>query len=275
MEKKQKSKSICLQRRDLSLIRIMAEEFPLLIREQIAELVPMGSVRRVNFRLKQLCDTGFLSSRRLNSMGAYSKLGYYLGPRAEEVFKNPTEQRLARDIRSKGKRLSRVTLDHRIMVDWIHIRFLMSSRNEPNYKLVTWIDQYSSEWKELKDYGVPVQADGYGEYIQYLQFDNLHTFFLEVDRSTERGEIMRDKIERYIKFAESGKYERAFAAKAFRVLFVVESERRMKSLLKYLKKQKTDIFWLTTWTQFKESKLFDSYWYRPQHEGLFSLSFHS
>lgn len=203
MSKLQKNKIVALQRRDLGLIRIMAEEFPLLIREQIDELVPMGSVSRLNYRLKQLCDAGYLSSRKLSGAGRAWKLGYFLGARAWEVFKNPTEQRLAELMRSKGIQLSVRTLDHRIMVDSVHIRFLVASRNEPNYKLVTWISQYSPKWKELKDYGgVPVEADGYGEYVQFLRFDNMQTFFLEVDRGTEMGRSIKGKIERYVRYAE-------------------------------------------------------------------------
>src|SRR5258708_12068644 len=87
-------KAISLQNRDISLIRMLAEDFRMLNGEQIGELFPLGSIRRRNFRLKQLCDAGYLSSRELIRMGNVAKPGDYPGPRAPALFSNPTAQRL-------------------------------------------------------------------------------------------------------------------------------------------------------------------------------------
>src|SRR5437899_1538713 len=65
MSTKAQGKAISLQHRDISLIRILAEDFRILNGEQIGELFHLGSIRRRNFRLKQLCDAGYLSSREL------------------------------------------------------------------------------------------------------------------------------------------------------------------------------------------------------------------
>ena len=64
---------------------MLAEDFRILIGEQIDELVPMGSVTRRNFRLKQLCDAGYLSSRSIPAPGRPNRLAYYLGSRAWEL----------------------------------------------------------------------------------------------------------------------------------------------------------------------------------------------
>src|SRR5713226_2294635 len=79
-------KNVILQERDLALIHMLTEEFRILSREQIGELFPMGSTTRLNIRLKQLRDGGYLSSRPLSGLGAAIKHGYYLGPRAKELF---------------------------------------------------------------------------------------------------------------------------------------------------------------------------------------------
>jgi len=50
------------------------------------------------------------------------------------------------------------------------------------------------------------------------------TFFLELDRATEGGATLQDKIERYIQYAESGLYEKQFA----RVPFGFLSLRQLK-----------------------------------------------
>jgi hypothetical protein len=266
--------NIVLQDRDIALVRMLTEDFRILSREQIGELFPLGSVSRLNFRLKQLHDAGYLSSRPLAGLGSAVKRGYYLGPRAVELCSDPTEQRIAASARSEAAQLAPAGLAHRMLVDSIHIRFLTAARDFPNYKLLTWIDQYSSWWNEVRNYGIPVQADGYGEYLMLLQFDNLFTFFLEVDRGTEGGKAIQDKIARYIQYAESGSYERQFAAKPFRVLLITTGARRRDSLLKLIEARTDKIFWITSWEQFRQAKLLDRYWLRPGQEGTHSLFSH-
>src|SRR5438876_11459141 len=236
-------KAISLQHRDISLIRLLWEEFRLINGEQVVELFPMGAMRRRNFRLRQLCDAGYLSSRELIRLGTVAKHGYYLGPRAPELFSDPTEQRLVKGIRAQVAQLTQSGLAHRMLVDSIHIRFLTAAREYTNYRLVTWIDQYSAWWKELRTYGVPIQADGYGEYLLLLHFDNLFTFFLELDRGTERGETLQDKIDRYVHYAESGLYEKQFAARPFRLLIITTTERRMHGLLKMTESRPPNLLW--------------------------------
>ena len=118
---------------------------------------------------------------------------------------------------------------------------------------------------------VRVRRAADGEYLMLLHFESLFTFFLEVDRGTEGGKIIQDKISRYIEYAESGSYERQFAAKPFRVLFVAASRRRAESLLKITAAQTNKIFWITSWDRFKKAKILDAFWFRPGHEGTYSL----
>ena len=267
-------KRIRPQDRDIALIRMLAEKFRILNREQIGELFPMGSIRRLNFRLKRLCDAGYLSIRTLVRMGNAAKHGYYLGPRAAELFVNPTERKIVNSIRAQVPQLAESGLAHRMLVDSIHIRFLTAGREYPEYRLLTWIDQYSAWWQDLERYGVPVRADGYGEYLVLLHFDSLFTFFLEVDRGTEGGPTLQDKIDRYMQYAESGAYEEHFAAKRFRVLFITTTDRRMEGMLQMMKGKPQDIFWVTTWKRFTASKLLDAYWRRPNRSENYSLLFH-
>jgi hypothetical protein len=272
--KKHTHNGIEVQERDIALIRMLVEDLRILNSEQIGELFPMGSARRVNFRLKQLCDAGYLSMRVLARMGNVTRHGYYVGPKAAELFSSPTEQKMVRSIRAQVPQLAESGLAHRMMVDSIYIRFLTAGRVYPEYKLMTWIDQYSAWWEELRRYGVPIQADGYGEYLVLLHFNSLFTFFLEADRITERGEMIEDKLDRYVHYAESGRYERQFAAKPFRVLFITMSARRMEGLLRIMGRKKSNIFWVTTWDEFKRSKLLDAYWHRPNDPATYSLLSH-
>jgi hypothetical protein len=264
-----------IQDRDMSLLRALAEDFRLLTREQIGELFPMGSTSRLNFRLKQLRDAGFLSARLVAVEGTVAKHAYYLGPRAHTVFDDPAEQRIVASLRMQAAQLSESSFAHRFLVDSAHIRFLTAGRQYPNYRLLTWVDQYSHWWKSFRDYGVPCQSDGYGEFLMLLYFDSLFTFFLEVDRGTERGQSIRDKIDRYIAYGDSGDYQRRFAAKTYRVVFIASDSRRAESILKIIETKTDRYFWVTSWEHFRAAKLLDSYWLRPHRPGLHSLADHT
>jgi hypothetical protein len=178
-------------------------------------------------------------------------------------------------IRAQIPQFAENNLAHRTLVDSVHIHFLTASRDYPEYKLLAWVDQYSPSWDELHRYGVPGQADGYGEYLMLLHFESLYTCFIEVDRGTERGRTIQDKVERYVQYAESGEYQNKFAARLFRVLFITTTTRRAEGLARLIGQQPRDLFWLTTWDQMRSSKLFDAYWRRPGLEGLHSLRSHT
>src|ERR1051326_3838259 len=262
------------QQRDRSIVRMLAEDFRILTGEQIDELFPMGSVTRRNFRLKQLCDAGYLSSRYIPVAGRLNTLVYFLGARAWELFDDPAEKNVLLSLHKQASQLAFSGLEHRIMVDTIHIRFLTAERQYPEYRFLTWIDQYSPSWQSLREYGVPVQADGYGEYILLMHFDSLLTFFLEAD-ITERADVLRDKVERYIAFAESGNYQKLFAASSpFRVLFITANQSKVDGLVKFIESRTDRYFWIATWDDFKSSKLFDAYWRRPARAGRHSLLLH-
>jgi hypothetical protein len=84
-----RTNKIILQHRDISLIRMLAEQFRILSREQIGELFSIGSVARLNFRLKQLSDAGYTpvltrtQSTRNRSPGSFLQKSCFFGvPRA-------------------------------------------------------------------------------------------------------------------------------------------------------------------------------------------------
>ena len=269
-----RKRDIVPQDRDLTLIRALAEDFRILTPRQINELVPRGSARRVNFRLNKLRDAGYLSYRPLASFGPGSTGGYYLGPKAAELF-DPAERNAVTTIREQASKLAETGLAHRMLVDSIHIRFRVASRANPQFKLFTWIDQYSDWWSALRKYGVPIQADAYAECLVLFGFQNLLTLFLEVDRGTERGHMIEDKLNRYAAYAASGDYERLFAAGMFRVLFVTTSDARRDQLIKKMERLGPDVFWVTTWEAFRNSDLLAPHWRRPRYEGAYSLLSHT
>src|SRR5229473_43366 len=72
-------KTVILQERDLALIHTLTEEFRILSRDQIGELFPMGSTTRLNLRLKQLRDAGYLRPDRFQAWEPPLSMAIILG----------------------------------------------------------------------------------------------------------------------------------------------------------------------------------------------------
>ena len=255
---------------DKALVRLLAEDFRLLTREQIDELLPAKSPGEGDHRVRQLCAAGYLSSRPCPESERRTEVGFFLGPRAWELFDDPAEKGVLMSLHKEAADIDPSQIRRRLLVDSVHIRFLTASRHYPECQLLTWVDRYSPSWQSLRDYGVPVEADGYGEYILLMRFDSLFTFFLEAD-CTDDAQALKEKIDRYIAFAASGAYERQFAAPPFRVLFLAATESQLRGILRLVASDADNLFWITTWTAFKRAKLFDAYWVRPRHAGCHSL----
>ena len=88
--------------------------------------------------------------------------------------------------------------------------------------------------------------------------------FLEVDLGHESLTIWKQKIRNYLDFAVSGSYQRDFGQNKFRVLVVVNSERRMHSIRGAAGKQTTKLFWFANLPSLRVEGLFASVWRRAQ-----------
>ena len=99
-----------------------------------------------------------------------------------------------------------------------------------------------------------------------------HTFFLEVDRSSESQEILAAKGHCYLDYYRSGGFAKKHGASAsaykefpFRVLFVLKTEERRDNAAKRLLQNSPPIFsqvWLTTMNEITENPLVEI-WVRP------------
>jgi len=272
MVKPRRKKGAVLQERDTLLLDLLATQFRLLSRDQIGELLPMGSVSRLNFRLKRLVEGRYLSTRLITTRGPSHKLTYYLGPRSLDTFADSEHQEIAASAREQAAELTALGLPHRMLVDDIHIRFLVSQRLYPHFKLITWVDQYSQSWEQLRKLGLFFEPDGYGEYRLSFAFQNVVPFFVEADRGTERGTLLLEKIDRYLRYAALLLTSARLSAEPFRVLFITESNRRTKNLLEVIGTKTDKLFWVTTADRFRQAQLFDPHWSRPHQEGRHSLA---
>jgi hypothetical protein len=265
--------TLFLQEHDRTLIHALAEQFRLLTRPQISELLGISSVRALQARLQRLREAGYLSVRLVARMGAARQYAYHLGPKGVDIFDDPTERRLAANARTQASQLAVSGLRHRLFVDSVHIRFLSASRDYAEYRLLAWVDQYSPWWNEMQAYGLPAQADGYAEYLLLLHFDSLFAFFLEVDCDTENRTVLKSKIDAYAEYAASGMFQERFAAtRPFRVLFITTNTRRLDSIMQLCgRSSDPTLFWATTMEDFSRYKLLAAYWQRAGASGTHSL----
>jgi hypothetical protein len=86
--------------------------------------------------------------------------------------------------------------------------------------------------------------------------------FLEVDLGHESLSIWKRKAQNYLQLALSGDFRKQFGQASFRVLILVNSERRLQSIRKTLGAVTEKIFWLATIESAKRS-FFNPIWLRP------------
>jgi hypothetical protein len=86
--------------------------------------------------------------------------------------------------------------------------------------------------------------------------------FLEVDLGHESLSIWQRKAKNYLQLALSGDFRKQFGQASFRVLVLVNSERRLQSIRKSLAAVTEKIFWLAT-LESANSRFFTPIWLRP------------
>ena len=248
------------QSRDLELIQQLAKDFLLLTRRQIAELFPGRSVRRTNFRLRKLHRAGYISRRYPNAMLMARVPLYYLGPNAAEALGLDPQDIKVRQRRRQAIQLKESALPHFLLVNSVHIKFLVAARNYCEFVLLNWVPQYAPIWATLNQYGLPIRPDAYAE----CRVDALVLrFFVELDRGTERGASMRKKIDSYTEYLRSGRFAQHFSAPDFRVLFIAPSQRRAQRLLRIMASSNHELGAATSFESFFERPLLEPHWLLP------------
>src|SRR5262249_27547277 len=113
---------------DKALVRMLAEDFRLLTRQQINELFPTESHRASLHRLWRLWNGGYVSARCFRTSDGTREIGIFLGPRAWELFDDPAEKTVLISLHREVQDVETSQILRRLLVDWVHIRFLTASR---------------------------------------------------------------------------------------------------------------------------------------------------
>jgi hypothetical protein len=254
---------LVLQPRDVAILKFIYE-YGLLSGKQIQQLLRFGCATRRNARLRPLFDHGYVDRFFLPTLNGNAKILYVLGPKGALVI----AETLGLDVQVVKRRIRQMRetkemfLLHRLQANQTRLTLSSAMDQSSGMRMDLWRGE-----PELPE--VRLIPDGY---CQYRYRDQLWSFFLELDRSTESHRRIQAKVEAYLRFGLSGLYQRHFGLKFFRVLLVALNEKRLLNLKRLIEKTTDKIFWFATLEEITpETVLFSPIWRRPGKDGLFAL----
>jgi len=198
-------KTLALTDRDRQVL-VEVVRLGALTREQVMRLGLFTSKTRANERLKRLTDAGLLAIRQQ----AVSQRGVRL------VYLPGRELANSRDARRRLTEASELFLAHQLGLIDVRIAF------ERHVQVSRWWSE-----AELAALSLGVIPDGL---VEYTVGGLAYAAFVEYDRGTETVGRFTRKVRTYADLAFSGRFERTFARKYFRVLALTDSLRRLSNL---------------------------------------------
>ncbi len=237
---------IRLRQQDIKLLEFLADDFLVLSRRQIQELIPRKE-RRTLQRLAILIKEGYICKTDPVVDFSGRLVFYYIGDRAAEALER--ERGSVVDRKRQARQLADGQSKHTYLLNWIHIRFLKGLGEYPDLELTEWISHDHAYWEGRGYRGL--QPDAYMEFVRNKE---RFSYFVEVDRGTEKGKSIRQKIGRYERYRRSKRVE---AGGCTRILFITEKAARAKALLTLFP---SDAFLAATAEEVRRRPLFDAYW---------------
>ena len=229
-------------------------------REQAKCIAGFGSTTRANSRLLLLTRTSFLRRFFLGTVGGARKALYALSPKGAALvgvpYRGPrraTDQTLAGDFFTA----------HQLRINDVYC--LVKYRPIPveDARFVRWLSFYEPVLP-----GIPLIPDGYAEVAAPAKH---LAMFLEVDLGNESRTVWLRKIQSYLRYAVSGKFDEQFHQPQFRTLVVANSERRMASLRAATITITDKIFWFTTLEAIDRKGFWSPIWQRAADDARQSL----
>jgi hypothetical protein len=231
-------KSLAFTERDRAIVREIAR-FGVMSRDQLMRLKFFASKTRANDRLKRLVDEGHLAARRQPIPIGGPRCVYVPGRLSSET----------RDARKRLAEMSDLFLAHQLGLVDIHIAF------EQHTTLVRWLPE-----KDLTGLSLGLVPDAYLEYeVNALTY----CAFVEYDRGTETLGRIERKVRAYLDLAHSGRFERTFKRKFFRVLMVTDADGRLATLSHTTARLTDKVLRFTTLGELSHRGPLMSIWRRP------------
>jgi hypothetical protein len=245
-----KPRGLVLQARDRRLLQELAV-MRVVDREQAKRVAGFGSTTRANVRLLALTRAGLLRRFFLGA-GPGRKALYALSAKGAQLVGVP--------MRGPRRRNDEVLvadffIQHQLTVNEIYcaLKFGTLPQGVVFRRWVPFFAPLSATARFIPD-----------GYVELETQSGVMAAFLEVDLGHESLTIWKQKIRNYLDFAVSGNYEREIGQIKFRVLVVLNSERRMHSIRGAAGKQTTKLFWFANLLSLRVEGLFASVWRRAQ-----------
>jgi len=237
--------------RDLALFRALVVA-RVLDGEQAMSVGGFHSVRRANRRLLKLVRAGLLRRWFVGSPAGGLKALYGLAPQAFVLLGESSQGLIS--WKQDGVITSSQFLAHQQAVNEVFIRARFQTLP---YGLSC------ERWSTFREPLAPSIGLIPDAYCEIKQADVAHPMFLEVDLGTEASKVWRQKVERYLRLAVSGEFERIFGQRRFRTLVLFPSVRRLESVRKTILHRTDKLFWLSTFDQLRRDGLWAPIWFRP------------
>jgi hypothetical protein len=243
------NKGFIVQPRDLALLRELA-----ILRvadcEQVRIVAGFGSITRVNARLLQLVRAGLLRRFFLGSGGGRKAL-YALSQKGAHLADVP--------YRGPRRRQDEVLVADYFIAHQLTVNELYCALK---YKPLPVADATFHRWLTFQQQLTPSLSLIPDGYVEFRTPVGIVASFLEVDLGHEGLTIWKQKVKNYLQFALSGDFQRLFGQERFRVLVLVNSDRRLETIRKTVGAVTEKLFWFTT-LESTESNFFGPIWLRP------------
>jgi hypothetical protein len=243
-----------IQERDRHLLRELSV-MRVIDREQTKIVAGFGSTTRANARLLLLTRAGLLRRFFLGTTGGGKKALYALSAKGAQLVDVP--ERGPR--RRKDESLATdVFVQHQFIVNAVYCALKYRTAPVAGVTCRRWI-----AFHQPLTSGLRLIPDGY---VELTTPEGIVGMFLEVDLGNESLAVWKEKVRNYLQFALSGEYERRFGQSRFRVLVLLNSERRLLSIRKAVSATTDKIFWFASLESVHRDGFFAPVWLRPKGE---------
>jgi Replication-relaxation len=248
-----------VQERDRHLLT-EAEVLRVFDREQAKCVAGFSSTTRANSRLLLLTRSGFLRQFFLGTVGGARKALYALSPKGAALVGVPYRG----PRRASGETLAGDFFTaHQLRINDLYCMVKYRPIPAEGTRFVRWLSFYEPVLA-----GIPLIPDGYAEIAAPAKH---LAMFLEVDLGNESRTVWLRKVQSYLRYAVSGKFEERFEHPQFRTLVVANSERRMASLRAATPAITDKIFWFTTLEAIDRDGFWSPIWRRAADDARQSL----
>jgi Replication-relaxation len=271
------SQSVQLQDRDIAVLRGLLDS-RLMTLAQVSAIYFDGRAQMAKKRIQKLKAAGCIGERKRKvnepSVLFLARQGFSILENGDHLDGFPS---ITWTSLEKRLHVSDATVRHELDVVDVKAAFAQALRSTPNYSLAefsTWPLLF--QFKAAHDGGAPVlvKPDAFLR-IHEKEHDALfeHTFFVEVDRSTETIETLHLKALRYLDYyrrgglaLKAGRPRSEYKDFPFRVLMIFKTEERRDNVASKLLTGHPPILtlvWLTTINDFRAEPL-GTVWIRPK-----------